>query len=65
MSSINSSNAALIIVDGVPSYSGVLNSLSPAQVKSISIVKDGSAAIYGSRGANGVVIIETKSGGDN
>ncbi len=64
MSSINSSNAALIVVDGVPSYSGVLNSLSPAQVKSISIVKDGSAAIYGSRGANGVVIIETKSGRD-
>lgn len=62
--SINSSNAALIVVDGVQTHGDILNSLPPIQVKSISIIKDGSSAIYGSRGANGVVIIETKRGGD-
>ena len=60
INSINSSSAALIVVDGVPNNSAVLNSLSPVNVKNISIIKDGSSAIYGSRGANGVVIIETK-----
>jgi TonB-dependent SusC/RagA subfamily outer membrane receptor len=63
--SINSSSAALIIVDGVPSDDSILNSLPPIQVKSINIIKDGSSAIYGSRGANGVVLIETKRGGDH
>jgi TonB-dependent SusC/RagA subfamily outer membrane receptor len=62
--SINSSSAALIVVDGVPSDGSILNSIPPVQVKSINIIKDGSSAIYGSRGANGVVIIETKRGGD-
>jgi TonB-dependent SusC/RagA subfamily outer membrane receptor len=62
--SINSSSAALIVVDGVPSDNSVLNSIPPVQVKSINIIKDGSSAIYGSRGANGVVLIETKKGGD-
>jgi len=62
--SINSGTAALIVVDGVPSSSSILNSIPPTQVKSINILKDGSAAIYGSRGANGVVLIETKKGGD-
>ena len=64
VNSINSSSAALIVIDGVASDYGVLNSISPIQVKSINVIKDGSAAIYGSRGANGVVIIETKRGGD-
>jgi TonB-dependent SusC/RagA subfamily outer membrane receptor len=64
VNSINSSSAALIVVDGVPTSSSVLNSIPPVQVKSINIIKDGSAAIYGSRGANGVVLIETKKGGD-
>ena len=64
VNSINSSSAALIVVDGVPSSGSVLNSIPPVQVKSINIIKDGSAAIYGSRGANGVVLIETKKGGD-
>jgi len=63
-SSINSSSAALIVVDGVPSNSSVLSSIPPIQVKSINVIKDGSSAIYGSRGANGVVLIETKKGGD-
>lgn len=62
--SINSSSAALIVLDGVPVDDSVLNSLPPVQVKSVNILKDGSAAIYGSRGANGVVIIETKKGVD-
>ncbi len=63
-SSINSSSAALIVVDGVPTSNSVLSSIPPIQVKSINIIKDGSSAIYGSRGANGVVLIELKKGGD-
>ncbi len=63
-SSINSSSAALIVVDGIPTSNSILSSLPPIQVKSINVIKDGSAAIYGSRGANGVVLIETKKGGD-
>jgi len=62
--SLLGSSAALIVLDGTPVNSGVLFSLPPIQVKSINIIKDGSSAIYGSRGANGVVLIETKRGGD-
>lgn len=64
INSINSSSAALIVVDGVPSDESILNVIPPIQVKSINVIKDGSSAIYGSRGANGVVLIETKRGGD-
>ncbi|WP_321376273.1 TonB-dependent receptor plug domain-containing protein [uncultured Draconibacterium sp.] len=64
INSINMSSAALIIVDGMQVDNTILNSLVPTQVKSVNIIKDGSAAIYGSRGANGVVIIETKKGKD-
>lgn len=64
VNSINSSSAALIVLDGVPVSSSVLNSIPPIQVKNISIIKDSSAAIYGSRGSNGVVLIETKRGSD-
>jgi TonB-dependent SusC/RagA subfamily outer membrane receptor len=62
--SFNSSSAALIVVDGVIMESDILNILSPVQIKNIHVIKDGSAAVYGSRGANGVVLIETKVGGD-
>ncbi|WP_340114347.1 TonB-dependent receptor plug domain-containing protein [Maribellus mangrovi] len=62
--SINLSSAALIVVDGVPTDKAILEALSPTNVQSINIIKDGSSAIYGSRGANGVVIIETRKGGD-
>jgi TonB-dependent SusC/RagA subfamily outer membrane receptor len=62
--SINSGSSALIVVDGIPSGSSVMSSIPPIQVKSINVIKDGSSAIYGSRGANGVVLIETKKGGD-
>jgi TonB-dependent SusC/RagA subfamily outer membrane receptor len=58
------SEAALIVLDGVISEPDILNSLSPIDVKSVNVIKDGSSAVYGSRGANGVVIIETKKGGD-
>lgn len=64
INSINSSSAALIVVDGVPVDGNALNTIPPVQVKSINVIKDGSSAIYGSRGANGVVLIETKRGND-
>lgn len=64
INSINMSSAALIIVDGMQVDNTILNTLVPAQVKSVNIIKDGSSAIYGARGANGVVIIETKKGTD-
>ena len=60
--SINASNEALIVVDGIP-FSGNLNEINNDDVESISILKDASAtAIYGSRGANGVILITTKRG---
>ena len=64
ISSINS-HAALIVVDGVISDNSVLSMLPPSQVKNISVIKDGGSAIYRSRGANGVVLIETKNSGEN
>jgi TonB-dependent SusC/RagA subfamily outer membrane receptor len=64
INSINSSSAALIVVDGVPVDGSALSSIPPVQVKSINVIKDGSSAIYGSRGANGVLLIETKRGDD-
>ncbi|WP_319229328.1 TonB-dependent receptor plug domain-containing protein [Draconibacterium orientale] len=65
INSINLSSAALIVVDGVQVDGSVTSTLVPSQVKSINIIKDGSAAIYGARGANGVVVIETKKGTDD
>lgn len=60
--SINASNSALYVVDGVP-FSGGSANINPDDVESISILKDASTtAIYGSRGANGVVLITTKKG---
>ena len=64
VNSLNLSSAALIVIDGIPSDKSVLESISPINVKSINVIKDGSSAIYGSRGANGVVVIETKKGND-
>jgi len=69
--SVNASNEPLFVVDGVPlpvggglsSGRNPLNFLNPDDVASVTVLKDASAtAIYGSRGANGVIIIETKSG---
>ena len=60
--SISSSNDPLYIVDGIP-VEGALNNLSPNEIESMTILKDASsAAIYGSRANNGVVLITTKSG---
>ncbi len=58
------SDAALIVLDGVIAESDILLSLSPIDVKSVNVIKDGSTSVYGSRGANGVVLIETKKGGE-
>jgi TonB-linked SusC/RagA family outer membrane protein len=61
MNSINGGNNALIVVDGL--QGGNLNALNPNDIESIEILKDASAtAIYGSMGANGVILITTKSG---
>lgn len=58
---INNNNP-LVVIDGVPTQSG-LNQLNPNDIASIQVLKDASAtAIYGSRGANGVVIVTTKRG---
>ncbi|MBQ5669677.1 MAG: SusC/RagA family TonB-linked outer membrane protein, partial [Tidjanibacter sp.] len=61
--SVTQSNSPLYVIDGFPTEDFDALDLNPNDIKSISILKDASAgAIYGSRGANGVVIIETKSG---
>jgi len=61
--SINASNEPLYVVDGVPLSSGGIESLNSRDIESIDILKDASStAIYGSRGANGVVLITTKRG---
>jgi TonB-linked SusC/RagA family outer membrane protein len=60
--SINASSAPLYVVDGAP-YDGSLSSINPADIESMTILKDASAgALYGARGANGVVMITTKKG---
>ena len=60
--SISASNTPLYIVDGVP-YDGAISDINPQDVESMSVLKDAAAsAIYGHRGANGVVIITTKKG---
>ena len=60
--SISASNAPLIVLDGIP-FSGSFSDIDPENVKSISVLKDASAtAIYGSRGANGVILITTNKG---
>ncbi len=78
--SINASNEPLYVIDGFPvqastdpissglgiSRTSVLSTMNPSDIESVEVLKDASAtAIYGSRGANGVVIITTKSGGGN
>lgn len=72
IASITSGTYPLIVVDGIPIFTGdmggyassnSLGDINPADIESIEILKDGSAtAIYGSRAANGVVLITTKSG---
>ena len=60
--SLNASNSPLIVVDGIP-FNGSINDLNQDDVSSVEILKDASStAIYGSRGANGVILITTKRG---
>ncbi len=58
LNSVNSDNEALYVVDGAITPN--IEWISPCDVGSINVVKDGMAAIYGAQGSNGVVIIETK-----
>jgi len=58
--SINLSNEALYVVDGM--INSTIDWIPPCDIKSINVLKDGSAAIYGARGSNGVVLIETRQG---
>lgn len=61
--SFTASNEPLYVVDGVPLAGGSLNDFNPGDIESMEILKDASAtAIYGSRGANGVILITTKRG---
>ncbi|MEO9510972.1 MAG: TonB-dependent receptor [Flavobacteriaceae bacterium] len=63
--SVTGSNNPLIIVDGVPLFSGNLSTINPRDIASVNILKDASAtAIYGARASNGVVIVTTKRGGE-
>ncbi|MBF0576934.1 SusC/RagA family TonB-linked outer membrane protein [Dysgonomonas sp. GY617] len=60
--SLNASNDPLIVLDGIP-FPGSISDINPSDIKSIDILKDASStAIYGSRGANGVLMITTNKG---
>ncbi|MCR5710530.1 MAG: TonB-dependent receptor plug domain-containing protein [Bacteroidales bacterium] len=59
--SINSSTDPLVLVDGVETD---LDAVNPHDVYSVDVLKDGSSSIYGVRGANGVILVTTKSGRD-
>ncbi len=63
--SITQDNSPLYVIDGFPTEDGMSN-LNPSDIESIDVLKDASAtAIYGARGANGVVLVTTKSGSNN
>ena len=54
--------SALVVIDGIANRTGGLERLNPADIESITILKDGSAAIYGAQAANGVILVTTKRG---
>lgn len=59
--SLNASTSPLIVVDGLP-YNGYTNDLNPADIANVTVLKDAASnALYGARGANGVILITTKS----
>ena len=62
VSSINSGTQPLFVVDGIPV--GTIDQISPSTVANISVLKGASTAVYGSRGANGVIIITLTKGSD-
>ena len=55
-------SSPLVVIDGVPARQGGLSRINPADIQSVSVLKDASAAIYGSRAANGVILVTTKKG---
>ena len=65
-STSDGSAVALVVIDGVPAQtSNPLSTINPSDIESISVLKDAaSTALYGSRGANGVILINTKKGGE-
>ena len=64
--SVEASNEPLIVVDGVVDAIADLNDLNPEDIESITVLKDASStAIYGARGANGVILVTTRQGGGN
>jgi TonB-linked SusC/RagA family outer membrane protein len=63
--SIRNMGSPLYIIDGIQKDEGQFNNLSPTDIESITVLKDASAAIYGVRAANGVVVVTTKSGRRN
>ena len=59
-SSLNAGNSPLVIVDGTP-YTGDINTLNTNDIESMTVLKDAASnALYGARGANGVILITTK-----
>ena len=64
--SISASSAPLYVVDGIPLDAGSISSIDPSDIASTTILKDATAtSLYGSRGANGVILITTKKGSSN
>ncbi|MCH5229323.1 MAG: TonB-dependent receptor [Muribaculaceae bacterium] len=62
ISSLNAGNSPLYIVNGAP-YPGDINNINPADIESMTVLKDAASnALYGARGANGVILITTKKG---
>lgn len=59
---IRNMGTPLYVIDGIQKDEGQFNNLAPGDIESISILKDASAAVYGSRAANGVVVVKTKQG---
>ena len=55
-------NNPLVVIDGVPRGTDILSSLNPEDIETLTVLKDGSAAIYGARAANGVILVTTKPG---
>lgn len=63
--SIAAGNDPLLVVDGIPYDLGMMNNIAPEDITSVTVLKDASStAIYGSRGANGVILMTTKRGAE-
>ncbi len=62
---IRAMGTPLIVIDGIPRTNDDLQRLDPNDIENLSVLKDASAAIYGVRAANGVVLVTTKRGSGN